>query len=488
MSMQSAFLKDIAKNPEDDTPRLVFADWLEENGEPERAAFIRLQCRLATMGKYDLERYGLEAEEAGLLAKHAKQWLKPLSHITTAIEFRRGFPHRFSLTASKFHQIGAEPFTIAPTLREYRVLQPGGGGWDQMLDCPAMEKVTILDAGHQPGVTIERTKALAASKRLRNLRELNLADVALSRTVTDIAHSQHLAKLQKLNVHGCGLGGGGLDTLLNRSRFAKNLTSLDISHNGFNDSPISTLTKWKGTSRLEYLKVGEPHLGDDAGLIFAAGDWSGMRELFVYFCRMGAEGLDALGGCSSLSGLRTLQLNFLAGQRVDGLLSSRHLAGLEDLRLYAQADIACLATAPMLPNLRALHCDPLDGSLRPVLASPASAGLRELFLRGPGEGNSIAAAIAAASHLTNLRRLSFYNLPLKEEGARVLAGSAHLAGLVELELLWCSFDAAGVEALIASPHLNRLRRLVINSTTELLRGPSFEALQKRFGEDVVRSN
>lgn len=37
----AAFLRAIAANPDDDTPRLVFADWLEEHGEPERAEFVR---------------------------------------------------------------------------------------------------------------------------------------------------------------------------------------------------------------------------------------------------------------------------------------------------------------------------------------------------------------------------------------------------------------------------------------------------------------
>lgn len=32
--------------PDDDIPRLVFADWLEENGEADRAEFIRVQCEI----------------------------------------------------------------------------------------------------------------------------------------------------------------------------------------------------------------------------------------------------------------------------------------------------------------------------------------------------------------------------------------------------------------------------------------------------------
>ena len=41
-----AFLQDIKQNPDDNTPRLIFADWLEENGDPRRE-FVRVQCELA---------------------------------------------------------------------------------------------------------------------------------------------------------------------------------------------------------------------------------------------------------------------------------------------------------------------------------------------------------------------------------------------------------------------------------------------------------
>ena len=37
----------VRESPEDDGPRLVYADWLEENGRPERAEFIRVQIVLA---------------------------------------------------------------------------------------------------------------------------------------------------------------------------------------------------------------------------------------------------------------------------------------------------------------------------------------------------------------------------------------------------------------------------------------------------------
>ena len=41
MTDRHAFLAAIKAHPDDDTPRLVFADWLDEHGEPERARVIR---------------------------------------------------------------------------------------------------------------------------------------------------------------------------------------------------------------------------------------------------------------------------------------------------------------------------------------------------------------------------------------------------------------------------------------------------------------
>lgn len=45
-----ALISAVAASPDDDTPRLVFADWLDDQGAPEaaaRAEFIRVQCELA---------------------------------------------------------------------------------------------------------------------------------------------------------------------------------------------------------------------------------------------------------------------------------------------------------------------------------------------------------------------------------------------------------------------------------------------------------
>ena len=44
---RQCLLQAVLDSPDNDAPRLIYADWLDERGEPERAEFIRIQCELA---------------------------------------------------------------------------------------------------------------------------------------------------------------------------------------------------------------------------------------------------------------------------------------------------------------------------------------------------------------------------------------------------------------------------------------------------------
>lgn len=70
-----AFVAAIVADPDDDTARLVAADFLEENGDPDRAAFIRIQVQLARLDDGDQGK-SLEADE---LRKKERAFLGPLS-------------------------------------------------------------------------------------------------------------------------------------------------------------------------------------------------------------------------------------------------------------------------------------------------------------------------------------------------------------------------------------------------------------------------
>src|SRR5438045_918727 len=46
MNTGQALFQAVLDAPDDDAPRLVYADWLEENGQEDRGEFIRLEVRL----------------------------------------------------------------------------------------------------------------------------------------------------------------------------------------------------------------------------------------------------------------------------------------------------------------------------------------------------------------------------------------------------------------------------------------------------------
>src|SRR6516165_5845774 len=80
MGIEDAFLHDILAHPDDDAPRLIYADWLEEHNNP-RGEFIRVQCALARLDDEDPRRWPLEQREGELLQQYEQQWLTPLREL-----------------------------------------------------------------------------------------------------------------------------------------------------------------------------------------------------------------------------------------------------------------------------------------------------------------------------------------------------------------------------------------------------------------------
>ena len=78
MSEREAFMRAICENPDDDTPRLVFADWLQEHDEEERAEFIRVSIEVARLSTDDDRLDGLILRECELQERYGKQWLAEL--------------------------------------------------------------------------------------------------------------------------------------------------------------------------------------------------------------------------------------------------------------------------------------------------------------------------------------------------------------------------------------------------------------------------
>jgi uncharacterized protein (TIGR02996 family) len=75
MTHDEAFLQDILAHPEDDTPRLIYADWLEEQDDP-RGRYLRGEVELARLDFQDEACAALEAELQGLRSDIDAGWLK----------------------------------------------------------------------------------------------------------------------------------------------------------------------------------------------------------------------------------------------------------------------------------------------------------------------------------------------------------------------------------------------------------------------------
>jgi uncharacterized protein (TIGR02996 family) len=102
MNNRQAFYQAILENPDDLPLRLVFAGWLEEQGDPQ-AELIRLQCELEALpNRYDERGLALQQRERDLLEKHAHAWLGPVAELDRASNsmfrtiFRRGWWRRFT--------------------------------------------------------------------------------------------------------------------------------------------------------------------------------------------------------------------------------------------------------------------------------------------------------------------------------------------------------------------------------------------------------
>jgi uncharacterized protein (TIGR02996 family) len=100
VSLEEAFLRDIVEHPDDDAPRLAYADWLMEYGDEARQArgeFIAAQCALARDGARGDDRERWKRRQRGLLRKHRKDWLGEPEMLVAGWEYRRGFLDRMTL-------------------------------------------------------------------------------------------------------------------------------------------------------------------------------------------------------------------------------------------------------------------------------------------------------------------------------------------------------------------------------------------------------
>ncbi len=134
-----SFLRTICENPADDVSRLVYADWLEENGERHAAEFIRVQCKAEptlvpltslTGIEYALGCQPHECDRFG--NREGSTAITPDSRI---FFFSRGFVSRIELPCASFMQHAAALFAEHPitevrlTDKDSMIVEPTETRW-----------------------------------------------------------------------------------------------------------------------------------------------------------------------------------------------------------------------------------------------------------------------------------------------------------------------------------------------------------------------
>jgi uncharacterized protein (TIGR02996 family) len=434
-----AFLRAICEEPDEDAHRLVYADWLDENGDPVRAEFIRVQCALDRLGPYDEARFDLEARQQALFDAHRPDWLDELPRWarpprTTFFPFRRGFLDWVGCTARQWLSGADALLRRVPLARAS--LERCKGLEGEVARCPHLGRLSELGLNGPEGPAVVR----------------RLADAPLTR-------------LTALGLHRCCVRGEEIDALARLSCLPR-VARLSLSYNHLTDPAAVALAAVPGLSGLAELDLTGGYLGVAGAEALASPPHLGrLQRLTLTANRLGMEGARRLAASRTLMRLTHLDLGGANGLRTEGvaaLASSLLIEGLTCLRL-AYADL-------------------YETAVQALAATPRPTCLQELELRSVPVGDRGAEALAASPVAATLCVLGLAHSGVGPEGALALASSPRLARLQVLRLDGCCVGDAGARVLAGSPNLARLRRLTVSA--EGLSGQARGRLRERFGDKV----
>lgn len=139
------FMQAILAEPDDDSPRLIFADWLEEQGDLLQAAFIRAQCALARLTPNTAEFKEALNHEVEQRIKYSPIWGKSLPEWTSYLRIRlhRGFGGIVFTTIPYFLKHANKLFKSYPIQRaEFGRGEPY---LERLLRCPHLTRLREIE-------------------------------------------------------------------------------------------------------------------------------------------------------------------------------------------------------------------------------------------------------------------------------------------------------------------------------------------------------
>ncbi len=177
----------IRQEPDSDDLRLVYADWLGQNGQLERAEFVRLQIESARLPPSHPWQAQMHQRQTTLLGTYASDWLPDGFPWPETIEWIRGLPERVDLTQ-------CETGTGLPVVRPNN--QVTDASLAHLRPLENLRAVTLMDC---PRLTDSGLVHLAA---LANLRSLTLGQCPRL-TNAGLTHLTSLENLQSLGLPSC---------------------------------------------------------------------------------------------------------------------------------------------------------------------------------------------------------------------------------------------------------------------------------------------
>jgi uncharacterized protein (TIGR02996 family) len=378
MSTHEAFLQTILAAPGDDTPRLIYADWLEEHGTTEaeraRAEFIRVQCELARLGNDDPSRLVLEQRENELLTQHERNWAQDIHSILAEIRegimgatrapffwrFERGFIESIECHGALLIRHAARLFARAP-IRRLRIDGPMSQR-AALSALPELARLTALELT-DPSLNSKDVRALASSPYVANLTTLHInKDNGATAWVKDagttaLAKSPHLARLRELGLRANNITVKGAAALATSPHLTR-LTSLDLALNGLGDEGVQALAGSPVLANITRLDLKGNKIGPAGCAALASSPYlADLRWLNLEWNRLDPTAAEAIVNSPNLARLRTLLLAEceIGTEGVCALAAWPHLTHLEELDL-TRNEVDGRAVAALLASPKLTAC------------------------------------------------------------------------------------------------------------------------------------
>jgi uncharacterized protein (TIGR02996 family) len=333
-----AFLQDIKQNPDDDTPRLILADWLEEHDDP-RGEFLRVQCELARIPRKHPRRNALLLREKDLLKENVAEWMGTFYRATLDKHvFIRGLLHVLMpldtlLEGPWFDAALWTQLEALEWVEELNLQHLNKKGMYQLANSPILSHIGSLrfQIGDPPSVAA--LHVLATSPHLLSLGSLHVPGARLSeRDFTALTTSLAFSRLKVLNLADTGTRGEAVRVL---GALAQ-LERLDLSYNKLGDAGMTIFSELP-YSHLKSLNLDMNHIGDRGAKALAeAPHFQQLTQLTLSGNLIGSDGFAALARSGRLRNLAVLDLqnNRIGAKGATALLESSTLQRLVTLNLY----------------------------------------------------------------------------------------------------------------------------------------------------------